>query len=511
MSMPSPAVPAERSAAVEERSIYQRILQASAIYSIATFAPLATGIVTLPVYSHFLQPSDYGILELLDATRTIIAMIIGARFSESLLYSYGRAKSDSERQASACTVVYGSLLLGLMAAALGWVSAPALSAVVFQTAKYTPHFRLVCFAFGLSLPIEAVMAWLRALDRAGAYVRLAVGRLVLGIIGTAICIIPLRMHVMGMLVGGLAATTLIAIVGLGMFWVSNPFSFDSRLFIEQLRLGFLLTATGGALFIINFGDRFFLERYQPLAQVGLYGLAYKCGMAVSIAQAAFSQYWYSQVYDVLGHADRVQRFRRIHMYLLTILSYLAVVISASATVMFRLAFPPDYWPAALLVPWIAMIYILRAHGDYFRSALYVEGRPGTDTWINVFSAVICGGLYMMLIPRLGATGALLATAIAFLVVSLLTWRAVAATKAYTVELRPVVKLCIITAAMSIAPLMLQSSDVRLQLLLAVAEIVGFPIALRVAGVLNSNEVASIRNIAIQALRSVMPERQAKGA
>jgi len=482
------------------QSIYARIFQASAIYSVATFAPLAASMLTLPIYSRFLQPADYGVLELLDATRTVIAMIVGARFSESLLYFYGRAKSDAERHSCACTVVYGSLLLGLAAAILGWILSPGLSKAVFQTSGYVPHLRLVCVTFGLGLPIEAVMAWLRALDRAGGYVRLALSRLVLTVVLTAICIIPLKMHVIGMLVGALGATLLMAAYGMGLFFTANSPSFNGRLFLEQLRFGFLLTATGTALFVINFGDRFFLERHLSLTQIGLYGLAYKCGMVVSIAQAAFSQYWFSQVYDVLGHADRVDRFRRVHAYVMTTLSYLAVLISASTGFLFHIALPPEYRAAAIFVPWIALTYVLRAHCDYLRSALYVEGRPGTDTWINAIAAVVCVGLYLTMIPLLGAAGAIGATAAAFLVASVLTWWSVARTRLYTVEAGRMGRVCLITALMATAPLFLHVNDLRVQLLIALAGAIGFPLALGLSGAITHQEIESVKLSLVRSLR-----------
>jgi O-antigen/teichoic acid export membrane protein len=485
------------------RSIYTRVFQASAIYSIATFAPLAASMITLPIYSRFLHPSDYGVLELLDATRTVIAMIVGARFSESLLYFYARAESDAERHASACTVVYGSLLLGLAAAILGWILSPALSKAVFQSSGYVVHLRLVCATFGLCLPIEAVMAWLRALDRAGGYVWLALSRLVLTVAATAIFVIPLKMHVVGMLVGTLVATVLIAVYGISMFFRANSLSFNAHLFLAQLRFGFLLTATGTALFVIHFGDRFFLERYQSLTQVGLYGLAYKCGMVVSIVQAAFSQYWFSQVYNILDHADKVERFRRVHAYLIMTLSYLAVLISVSAGFLFHIALPPEYRAAAAFVPWIALTYVLRAHGDYFRSALYVEGRPGTDTRINAVAAVVCVGLYATMIPRLGVAGAIGATAGAFLVAAILAWWSVARTKLYTVEAGRIVRVCLITVLMATAPLFLHVSDLRIQLLIAVAGAAAFPIALCVSRALTHQEIESVKGIVIGSLRSAI--------
>src|SRR5689334_4987317 len=84
---------------------YANVLKASALYSVVSFAPVAVSVFIVPLYARFLQPSAFGVLELLESTRNVFSLMVGARFVESLLYFYGRATTDRERAAAVSSVM----------------------------------------------------------------------------------------------------------------------------------------------------------------------------------------------------------------------------------------------------------------------------------------------------------------------------------------------------------------------------------------------------------------------
>lgn len=490
---------------VSERRLYSQIIKASLTYSIAGFAPLAIGMIMLPIYTRFLRPSDYGLLELLDATRTVFSMLVGARYTESLLFFYGRAKTRADQESTVSTVIWGSLLLAAVATLLGWIYAPMLAAFVLQQSADVLDLRIVLLTFGLSLPIEASMAWLRALDLAREYLLLSLVRLLLSLGAAVVCLNIFSDKVQGVLVGNLLVTAMIMVYLMARFVTTHTGRFEWPRFVVQLRFGFLLTATGAAVFVIHFGDRFFLQRYTSLAEVGLYGLAYKCGMVVSVVQAAFSQYWGAQMYQVLATTEGLQRFRRIHTYLILTLSYVAILVSGSAGPIFHVFVPSAYRAAAAYVPWIALTYVVRAHGDYFRSALYVEGMPGTDTAINTVASVICVLLYRLLIPRYGPYGAVLATVITFGAVSTFARARVVRKRGYSIDLWRSGTGFALAICCGLIFVHSQIRSFSFQIFVLATTMVGFPFVLYVTRVLALDERRFIRSIPSR-LRTITAQR-----
>ncbi len=89
----------------------------------------------------------------------------------------------------------------------------------------------------------------------------------------------------------------------------------------MLRFAMPLGFVGIAMFVIQSGDRFFLQRYVPLAEVGIYSVACKLGMRISLPQTAFNQYWFGQVYFLIRGDEAIDHFARINTYAMLVLSY----------------------------------------------------------------------------------------------------------------------------------------------------------------------------------------------
>ena len=130
------------------------------------------------------------------------------------------------------------------------------------------------------------------------------------------------------------------------------------------------------------------QLHQPVPIVGLYGLAYRIGMLISFLFLPFNYYWSAQVYDAMKRPDGKTIYARLATYLLLFLSFAFVALTLGAGPALRFAAPPDYWPAAQFVGWVAFAYLLRSVGRYLRYAFSVLGRPETDAKLSWLSAAL---------------------------------------------------------------------------------------------------------------------------
>ena len=64
----------------------QNLLKSTGLYSIAVFAGRMASFILLPIYTRYLSPADYGVMELLDLTGSVLTILIGMRFGQSLFY-----------------------------------------------------------------------------------------------------------------------------------------------------------------------------------------------------------------------------------------------------------------------------------------------------------------------------------------------------------------------------------------------------------------------------------------
>ena len=75
----------------------KRFLKDSVVYSTSTLLSRGISILLIPLYTRFLQPEEYGALDLLTVMATIINYIVALEISQGVARSYSDAKTEKEK------------------------------------------------------------------------------------------------------------------------------------------------------------------------------------------------------------------------------------------------------------------------------------------------------------------------------------------------------------------------------------------------------------------------------
>lgn len=409
------------------KSAMGAIVRHGGMYWLAVSVRRFSGLLLLPIYTRYLTPTNYGVMELLDLTCAVAASLLGMRLADAMLYHYFNASVERSRDAVLTTALLGSLGIGGVAAAAGWFAAPAISEMVFTSAQYANYLRLVFLSVGLSLPQSLGYAYIRAQNRSGLFFVISVCKLAFQVALILWLLVARGMGVGAMVWGALIAYALEALLSCWYILHSTGtlrISFDWLMFKKLSAYGAPLAIGSIGMLVLHFGDRYVLSRWVSLSQIGIYSLGYKLGMLVAYAQEAFGQYWSAQMFSLLQGHDSEKLYVRVSTYYTVSLLFVGLVMSLFSRPLLELVVTPAYYPAAAFVPVIALAYVLRGTGDYLRTVFFVEKRTGLDTAVVLCGVAVCLGLYFTLIPRMGSWGAAVATLTAFgAMVPLSLWRA----------------------------------------------------------------------------------------
>jgi len=396
--------------------MYRQILKKTSGYSIPAFASRAIGVLLLPIYTRYLTPADYGVMELLDLTADLVGLMLGARLGQALFYFYFAAETPEEKDKAISNVFLGSLLLGMIGTVIALFGCSALSSLVFGSPRFAPYFRLLFLGFASSLPVQVGFCCMRALNHTSKYVWTNLCYMVVSAALNIVLLVWFRMGIAAMLWSALLAS-----IGLSVYMAWYTYSrirvsFDGRMFWRLLRYSMPLGVSSIAVFFIHYGDRVFLKSTVSLSELGVYSLAYKIGMFVSFLHAPFLAYWLSQVCDVVKKPAGEEVYVRTCTYVTAILAFGAVLLSLFAQPVLSIIASPGFFGAAILVPWLAAAYLIRAVAAHIQSVFTVEGRPGLDARVNVLGSLVCVAGYACLIPFFRVSGAIAATLLGFLVI-----------------------------------------------------------------------------------------------
>jgi O-antigen/teichoic acid export membrane protein len=395
------------------RSLFKSILEGTGVYSILSIAQRMISLGLLPIATRYLTPADYGVIGLLDNTNSVLALLLGVQLSSAFGYFYFEKGSGKTASQVVGTTFGGALLLGLLAGGLGWAMAAPLSHLVFAQRGFESLLRFSFYALPVTFLAEAGFTWLRIEERLKMYVVASLAKIILAFLAVILLLVWMHRGVWGMIIANLGASCVVTALLIGFALASIRLEFDFGLLRRMLRFAAPLGVSGLAMFFIHYGDQFVLPNYVPLSEVGLYNVAYKIGMAVSIIQGSFLTYWNAQVFKIVQRSDARSVFARTFTYMTLILAFSAVGLVLLALPTLRIFSTPKFYDAAAIVPLLVLAYFLRSIAEFLRSLFFATNHPGQDAICTSISLAICVAGYFLLIPRWGIWGAASATVICF--------------------------------------------------------------------------------------------------
>ena len=383
-------------------------LRAALFYEVGIGWTKGIGLLIIPLLTAVLPPAAFGKLDLLSSAAEIGSLIAGVGLVDTL-YRFGSASGPEGRQAAAEILGLGlAVAIGILSIML--VLAPSIAALIPLPTTAT-EIRLLGAAVATEALIGVPLAWLRMQGRAGHFLLATMLRISV----QAVLVVVLVMNgfgVAGVLAGG-AVTALLTAGALGVVQARKTgLQIDPRRWGRLLRYGGALVGAGLASFALGTADRWLLATSVPAMELGRYAVACKvAGVAAALTQP-LEMWWYPQRFRVLAAADGAAATVSIvdRLACLYILAAGFVAIAAPTGLLWLT--PPAYHGAVAFVPWLVLGLWLQQVAGLYSIGCYLGSSGVRPMAANVAAAVVAVALYLLLIPRLGVMGAVVATVLA---------------------------------------------------------------------------------------------------
>src|SRR5688572_9044388 len=109
------------------REHLQRLGKHTLVYTAGIILGKVASFVMLPVYTRYLTPADYGVLELLGMTIDVIGMITGIGLVAGVFKFYSAEEDAAEKNAFMSTAAVSVVGLAAVTSLIGSALAPELS------------------------------------------------------------------------------------------------------------------------------------------------------------------------------------------------------------------------------------------------------------------------------------------------------------------------------------------------------------------------------------------------
>jgi len=407
----------------------------TSIYTIGNLAGKAVGFIMIPIYTHFLAPHEYGVMDMLDLTIVLIGMLVGMGMGSAIFRFYYSSEVDRDRQEVIGSALwFSAAITGLVALVVAALARPA-SSLIFRSPIYAHFLQIAILAFWLSTLAETCKTYLRVKQRSVFFVTVSLVQLALSLSLNIYLIAFRRMGVMGFLLSSVISNTVIA-AALMLYTVSEVgLHFSMTKTRQMLDYGLPFVFSGIGLFVLNFADRYFLNAFAGLDAVGVYALAYKFGFTINVlAVAPFLQMWQAQMFLIERERDAKETYVRMFEYFAAFILLAVLAVSLFIEYILKIAAGPEYFSAYALVPLVALAYVFSGWAQYFRLGMLLTRRTRPIATIMAGTGVVTLALYWVLIRRYHAMGAAVATVLSFALMA--AWTFIVSQRIYPIPYRP---------------------------------------------------------------------------
>jgi O-antigen/teichoic acid export membrane protein len=186
-------------------------------------------------------------------------------------------------------------------------------------------------------------------------------------------------------------------------WVA---SLDKKLLLKCLKLGLPVMLSGVFNIVINFGDKFFLEKNVPYKTLSIYYLGFSCASVISMLSNSLQNVWLPLFFKEKDLIANLGKTRKMVLRLVWILTGLSLICQIAVIVCLRLGIiPGNYGPIVYVLPLQLAGQIVVCLALLYSNYLVYFEKTSLILWSGLAVSAISTTLNMTLIPRWNIYGA----------------------------------------------------------------------------------------------------------
>ena len=393
------------------RGFLMRLAGHSAIYGLLGILVRLGNLLLLPLYWRHIEPAGFGILGIAELLNYLLLPCLTLSLDGAVMRFYHEWPISERRRrvGAAWTLSFANALAwGLLLLAVGAVVWPlAIRSVVFM-----PYVAVVILSLIAQSVYQVPLTVLRIQERSGLFM-LATLASFLASAGVGVYFVVVRkLGIVGLLYGNLAGHGLVAIGVTVAMSASRHVSFSWSQLRSELRYALPLLPSAVLMGVPRFIDRFFLDKFVPLAQVGFYSIANSFGNAVLQAQVSLKSAWFPMTIRLSADNPEAPRLiAQTGKYFVATMLGISLAVAMLGRDYVTLSNAGGYLEVRRYIPVFALIAFVSSFDVLSYTAVSLSKRTAQLLGIAVFQALLGIALIGWGAWKFGILGALVGTLI----------------------------------------------------------------------------------------------------
>jgi O-antigen/teichoic acid export membrane protein len=387
-------------------------------YAIAGIGRQALNVLLIPLYTIYLDPTDFGVLALLTISGTIVLRSVETPLGNALQRFYFRPDYKDRRDVLLFNLSLFAAANVLCVLLFYHLAGHAIARLLFGESSLSSAVRLHGFVVAFSITTSLTGVFVMLVERSRLYTVASI----LNVVVTGAVSVSLlhfaRMGVAAAVLGQAAGLLTQTVLCLPAVMRSARATLSLNVLREPLRFGYATLLSGYSNILIIAGDRYLLGFLRTVREVGLYSFGCNVGNIVTLAigTPVISGVW-PTIRRMEENPDAQRGFvRQVTTFVCVAGVGLAVGLSIFAGELIRLlSSRPEFVAAAIVVPLLTFSQALQGLAAFTEAGITLGNKPTYCSATAAAAALVNLALGCLLIPRFGILGAGWATVASFLV------------------------------------------------------------------------------------------------
>lgn len=405
------------------RAALRHLTGESLVYGLGQVSGRAVQVLLVPLVTAVLVPEVFGVGDLVITYTAFAVMVLVFGMDGALVrFFYREEDRDARRRMVSSSLAFRIVASFAFAGLLALLAEP-LSAWLLGSPSYAKYVRVGAATLPFTLLVLFANDVLRVTFQPWKFIALnLLNTVVVGGL-TWWWVVHESRGVLGLLAARFVGDAAAALVGLVFLRHTLTLRLDRGVLGRMLRFGAPLVPTVFAYGVVTAADRWFLQRAQGLADVGVYAVALKFQAVVMMGVSAFTLAFMPFAHARAQAPGAPRLYARVLGLYVAGATLLALAVGLFAPEVLAWLVAPAYREAA--GPALLLVFAAVAYGAYYVAALGLQFalRTGWLVWTALAAALVAVALDAWLAPILGPRGVAIGTLTANVVLTVATYAA----------------------------------------------------------------------------------------
>lgn len=393
-------------------SLNSKFISNSILYITGSMITPAIGLIMLPIYTNYLEPSEYGVLTTVQTLVGMFQLFLLLSLHGAVTRFYYDYLDDKIKQKQYLGSIFTFVLFfSTIVVLFLFILQKPIGNVLFSNISINPfYYYLLAISWASSLFALPLALW-RAQEKAGLFVSVNIIKSILIMAVSAYLIIIKGTGAEGPLLSQMIISIIFVIISFISCKNMLSINLNKEYIKSSLIFSLPLLPHVASGWIIKSSDRVILEKFVDLSEIGLYSL----GVQVATVLALF----YTGVNNALvprytklrkeGNIYGANKLLKIFGLIIFVFGLLSIPV---AMIGLNLIISPEYKGALSFIPILIIAEIIK--GFYFipvARLFYIKSTKSIAK-SSIVAAIVNIAFNIILIPYFGAYGSAIATIIA---------------------------------------------------------------------------------------------------